>query len=91
MTGAERVLNTPLPLAYSILISQITWIYVLVLPFQLFNELGWLTIPGAMGRSSFLQDVSQTSHQFWIKAFYTNRLWGASRYLHYPRFGRYLL
>jgi hypothetical protein len=51
MTGAERVLNTPLPLAYSILISQITWIYVLVLPFQLFDQLGWLTIPGAMGRS----------------------------------------
>ena len=50
MTGTERVLNTPLPLAYTILISQITWVYVLVLPFQLYPELGWITIPGSMGK-----------------------------------------
>ncbi|KAK2801709.1 hypothetical protein FQN50_007624 [Emmonsiellopsis sp. PD_5] len=48
MTGAERVLNTPLPVAYTILISQITWIYVIALPFQLFPELRWITIPGSI-------------------------------------------
>lgn len=46
--GCERVLQTPLPLAYSIAISQITWLYVLVLPFQLFEKLGWVTIPGTI-------------------------------------------
>jgi putative membrane protein len=48
LTGTERVLNTPLPLAYSIAISQITHLYVLVLPFQLFKLLGWITIPGTL-------------------------------------------
>jgi putative membrane protein len=48
MTGTERVLNTPLPLAYSIAISQVTWIYVLALPFQLFKTLHFVSIPGTI-------------------------------------------
>ncbi|KAL3474524.1 Bestrophin, RFP-TM, chloride channel-domain-containing protein [Aspergillus californicus] len=48
VTGTERVLDTPLPAAYSIAIAQIAWIYVLVLPFQLYASLGWVTIPGAI-------------------------------------------
>lgn len=52
MTGNERVLNTPLPLAYTILISQITWLYVLALPFQLVNKLEWVAIPGTIGKLS---------------------------------------
>ncbi|KAL9127653.1 MAG: hypothetical protein Q9217_003521 [Psora testacea] len=48
LAGAERVLNTPLPVAYSIAISQITWVYVLVLPFQLWASLRWITIPGTI-------------------------------------------
>lgn len=54
LTGTERVLDTPLPTAYSIAISQITWIYVLVLPFQLYNPLGWITIPASLGKSPAL-------------------------------------
>lgn len=46
--GCDRILQTPLPLAYNIAISQITWLYVLVLPFQLFKPLGWITIPGTL-------------------------------------------
>jgi predicted membrane chloride channel (bestrophin family) len=48
LVGLDRVLNTPLPIAYSIAISQITWVYVMVLPFQLFASLGWITIPGTI-------------------------------------------
>lgn len=48
LSGSDRVLNTPLPLAYSIALGQITWVYILILPFQLVNKLGWVTIPGAM-------------------------------------------
>lgn len=48
LTGTERVLNTPVPIAYSISISQITWVYILVLPFQLYNSLGWVTIFGVV-------------------------------------------
>jgi predicted membrane chloride channel (bestrophin family) len=48
LSGAERVVNTPLPIAYSISISQITWIYIVVLPFQLLPLIGWLAIPGTI-------------------------------------------
>ncbi|CRG88613.1 UPF0187 protein [Talaromyces islandicus] len=48
LSGAERVRDTPLPEAYSIAISQIAWIYVLVLPFQLVEQLNWLAIPGSV-------------------------------------------
>ncbi|KAK3370707.1 Bestrophin, RFP-TM, chloride channel-domain-containing protein [Podospora didyma] len=48
LTGTERVLNTPLPIAYSIAIAQITWVYILVLPFQLLPTLYWITIPGTV-------------------------------------------
>lgn len=53
LTGTERVLDTPLPTAYSIAIAQIAWIYVLVLPFQLYNALNWITIPASMGEFCF--------------------------------------
>ena len=49
LTGMERVLGTPLPLAYRIAISQISWIYILALPFQLVTYLGWVAIPGTLG------------------------------------------
>lgn len=48
LAGMDRVLHTPLPIAYSIAISQITWVYVLALPFQLVHDLGWITIPGCV-------------------------------------------
>ncbi|ORY10309.1 Bestrophin, RFP-TM, chloride channel-domain-containing protein [Clohesyomyces aquaticus] len=48
MVGVERVLQTPLPIAYSIAISQITWVYVMMLPFQLWESLRWVTIPGCI-------------------------------------------
>ncbi|KAK7992574.1 hypothetical protein PG988_001368, partial [Apiospora saccharicola] len=51
MTGTERVLTTPLPLAYTISISQITWAYVMLLPFQLLKDLRWVTIPAAVAAS----------------------------------------
>ncbi|KAI2078475.1 hypothetical protein LOZ39_001605 [Ophidiomyces ophidiicola] len=58
MTGTERVLNTPLPLAYTILISQITWVYVLILPFQLVGSLGWITIPGVVVATYIIQGIA---------------------------------
>lgn len=48
LAGTERVVNTPLPVAYSIAISQITWTYVLALPFQLWASLRWVTVPGTV-------------------------------------------
>jgi predicted membrane chloride channel (bestrophin family) len=48
LSGCDRVLNTPLPLAYAIAISQITWVYVLLLPFQLITPLKWIAIPASV-------------------------------------------
>lgn len=48
LTGTERVLTTPLPIAYAIAISQITWVYCILLPFQLYSSLRWVTIPATV-------------------------------------------
>jgi putative membrane protein len=48
LTGTDRILSTPLPLAYTIAISQITWVYILLLPFQLYHLLGYVTIPASI-------------------------------------------
>lgn len=48
LTGCDRVLNTPLPVAYAIAISQITWVYVALLPFQLIEPLDWIAIPATV-------------------------------------------
>ena len=45
MNGFGDALLTKIP---DIAISQITWLYVLVLPFQLYQKLHWVTIPGTI-------------------------------------------
>lgn len=41
--GCERILKTPIPLAYSIHLNQLLFLYCLLLPFQLVDKLGWWT------------------------------------------------
>ncbi|KAG0298288.1 hypothetical protein BGZ97_004126 [Linnemannia gamsii] len=48
LTGFERILRTPIPLAYSIHLHHATWIYLLALPFQLVQNQGELMIPSVM-------------------------------------------
>ncbi|MGB3264388.1 MAG: bestrophin family ion channel [Microcoleus sp.] len=43
--GCERILKTPIPLAYAIHLKQLLLLYSLALPFQMVNELGWGTGP----------------------------------------------
>lgn len=50
--NTDRILNTPLPLAYAIAISQLTWVYILILPFQLYTTLGMVAIPGTLCKPS---------------------------------------
>jgi predicted membrane chloride channel (bestrophin family) len=63
LTGTERVLNTPLPIAYSIAISQITHLYVLALPFQLYSPLGWITIPGTIVAAYIILGLAHIGYQ----------------------------
>jgi ion channel-forming bestrophin family protein len=48
LVTTDRILNTPLPLVYAIAISQLTWVYILILPFQLYKTLGMVAIPGTL-------------------------------------------
>ena len=43
--GCERILKTPMPLAYAIHLKQLLLIYCLSLPFQIVNDIGWFTGP----------------------------------------------
>ncbi|KAF2396101.1 UPF0187-domain-containing protein [Trichodelitschia bisporula] len=58
LTGTDRILNTPIPLAYSICISQITWLYIGMLPFQLHGEFGWNTIPATLVAGHILMGMA---------------------------------
>jgi putative membrane protein len=44
-TGFERILTTPIPLAYSIHLKQVITLYIVALPPQLYEKLGWYTVP----------------------------------------------
>lgn len=45
--SCERILNTPMPLAYSVHLNHLLFLYCFAIPFQLVNDLGWWTIPAA--------------------------------------------
>ncbi|MGL5804773.1 MAG: bestrophin family protein [Xenococcaceae cyanobacterium] len=53
--GCERILKTPIPLAYSIHLKQLLLIYCLTLPFQVVKDLEWWTAPivGIIGFTVF--------------------------------------
>lgn len=42
-TGCERIQNTSLPLAYSLLVHRTSFLYVLLIPFAIVESVGWLT------------------------------------------------
>jgi len=41
--GCERIANTPLPLAYAVMIHRTVYAYCFLLPFGLVDSLGWMT------------------------------------------------
>jgi ion channel-forming bestrophin family protein len=43
--GCERILKTPIPVAYSIHLKQLLLLYCLSLPFQMVGSVGWWTGP----------------------------------------------
>lgn len=50
--GCERIVKTPIPLAYVIHLKQLLLLYCLALPFQMVSALGWWTVI-AVGLISF--------------------------------------
>ncbi|PKK35398.1 hypothetical protein BWI96_16935 [Siphonobacter sp. SORGH_AS_0500] len=43
VTGCERLVNTPIPYTYNVLLHRTVYIYGLLLPFGLVDSLGWMT------------------------------------------------
>lgn len=44
-TNMERIVFTPIPMAYSIHLRQVVYLYCLALPFTFLTALAWLTVP----------------------------------------------
>jgi putative membrane protein len=63
MASAERVLTTPLPAGYNILISQIVLLYVYLLPFQLVTLLGWITVPATVAAAYMIIGLAAIGHE----------------------------
>lgn len=61
--SAERVLTTPLPVGYNILISQIVLLYVYLLPFQLYSALGWVAIPGTIAAAYIILGIAAIGNE----------------------------
>ena len=57
--GCERILKTPMPLAYAIHLKQLLLIYCLFLPFQMVRDLGWFAIPVVMVVSFTLLGIEE--------------------------------
>ncbi|PVG03303.1 UPF0187-domain-containing protein [Serendipita vermifera] len=45
MAALQRIRNTPLPFAYQVHLRMSIWLYLLVLPFEIYSSFKWLTIP----------------------------------------------
>lgn len=43
LAACERIYNTPLPFAYTLLVHRTTYLYCIMLPFGLVSSLGWVT------------------------------------------------
>ena len=57
--GCERILKTPMPLAYAIHLKQLLLIYCLFLPFQMVRDLSWFAIPVVMVVSFTLLGIEE--------------------------------
>jgi putative membrane protein len=45
LSGLERIRRTPMPVAYSLHLSHILFLYLIMMPFQLIKPFGWEAIP----------------------------------------------
>ena len=63
LTQFERILRSPIPLAYSIHLSQTVWIYCLTLPFQLVGAVEYGTIPIVFLATLVLMGIMQIGEE----------------------------
>ncbi|CAG8434989.1 7718_t:CDS:2 [Ambispora gerdemannii] len=59
LTTFERILRSPIPVAYSTHLSQTVWVYCLTLPLQFVQFLHWVTIPFVFFSSGVLLGIEK--------------------------------
>ncbi|KAG0562632.1 hypothetical protein KC19_9G161200 [Ceratodon purpureus] len=68
--GCERILKTPIPVAYTLLTSRFLILWHLILPFALWSSCRWLTIPATFSTAAALFYIEQVGvmieEPFWI-------------------------
>ncbi|KAF3217435.1 hypothetical protein TWF106_007944 [Orbilia oligospora] len=57
----EGLMSENMPLPYTVIISQIKWLFMLVLPFQLLQAMSWITIPAVVIISFSLLGLSSAA------------------------------
>ncbi len=64
----ERVHTTPLPFAYQVHLKASIWVFLLFLPFQIYDALGYVTIAATFITATiylgFLEIANQVEHPF---------------------------
>lgn len=68
--GCERIFKTPIPVAYTMVTSRFLIFWHLLLPFALWHDCRWLTIPTSFFMSTFLFYIEEVGvlieEPFWI-------------------------
>ncbi|CAG8503283.1 15433_t:CDS:2 [Cetraspora pellucida] len=63
LTSLEKVLRSPIHYAYGVHLLHTTWIFCLSLPFQLVEDLGWVTVPIVFLTSFILLGVDKIADE----------------------------
>ncbi|KAI8055924.1 Bestrophin, RFP-TM, chloride channel-domain-containing protein [Syncephalis plumigaleata] len=63
LTGFERILRTPIPIAYSVHLAQCIWLFCLALPFQMVGTLGWVTIPASAATAFIFMGIKSIGEE----------------------------
>ncbi len=61
--GNERLLTTPLPFVYSLLVRRTIWLYCLLIPFGLFETAGWFEPLMAATVAYVFFGLSEVTHE----------------------------
>ncbi|KAF9477338.1 UPF0187-domain-containing protein [Pholiota conissans] len=63
VSNLERICNTPLPFAYQAHLRMSVWIYLLLLPFQIYSSYAIITIPATAFASFLLLGFLEIGHE----------------------------
>ncbi|MEB3274609.1 MAG: bestrophin family protein [Prochlorothrix sp.] len=63
VSGCERIITTPIPIAYRVYLRRLIFIYCLTLPFRIVPDLGWWAIPIMAFVSFLLMGVEEVGRE----------------------------